>query len=45
MIGERKLFFRYCNECGKKFTPTGKKQKLCMKCCNKRIEESRKGRR
>jgi len=27
-----KLFFRFCEECGNRFTPEGKYQKLCNKC-------------
>jgi len=28
----KKLFFKYCKKCGKKFTPTGRYNKICLDC-------------
>jgi len=32
---ERFVFFRYCSECGKKYSPVGKWSRLCDKCREK----------
>jgi hypothetical protein len=31
------IFFRYCDDCGKRFQPTGVKERFCKKCYNKRF--------
>ena len=31
------IFFRYCDDCGKRFQPTGTKVILCEKCHEKRF--------
>jgi len=28
----KKIFFRWCDICGKRFDPEGKRQKLCKDC-------------
>jgi len=29
-------FFRFCNECNKRYKPDGKAQKICNKCISER---------
>lgn len=37
-----KRFDRFCNDCGDKFTPTGKFNRICTKCQYKNMMDSRK---
>lgn len=32
----KSLYFKFCDECGEKFKPTGKTQKVCECCKDKR---------
>jgi len=42
---EPKRFFRYCNNCGKRFTPFGKRQMLCEECKEKINKEANERKR
>ena len=35
-------FFKYCEDCGERFNPTGKQSIYCFECYKKRIQIRRK---
>jgi tRNA(Ile2) C34 agmatinyltransferase TiaS len=37
----QKTFFKFCNDCGVKYNPTGKENYYCEKCLEVRAEKRR----